>query len=235
MRASNSTGRRRARVILGMSALACMMGARDAAAAYSEFESFHLAVVSRDKHTARAFIDAYPSSPFIDDLFVMLPREVARDVCADLPGGGTAAQDACLKSDMPIGPREFAESGMGDDSISPAAGSDARRQQLASARSRPTGTTGERPASSIARILPPSAQDSPAASEDDSRTKRTARKETEAAPKARREAAPPTPRLGSDPGSDPGGASSPSSHGGDPGSDPGSGSGGGDAGRDSHN
>jgi hypothetical protein len=210
-----------------------MMGAADAGAAYSEFESFHLAVVSRDKQTARDFIDAFPSSPFIDDLFVMLPREVARDVCADLPGAGTVAQDACLKSDMPIGPRAFAESGMGDAEISPAAGGDARRQQLASARSRPAGTTGERPAGSIARILPLSAQDAPAESEDDSRTTKSARKEAEAAPKARREAAPPAPRLGSDPGSDPGSASAASSHGKDPGSDSGSGAGG-DA-RDSHN
>jgi hypothetical protein len=235
MRATKSAVRQQSRLILGISALACMMGATDAAAAaYAEFESFHLAVVSRDKDAARAFIDAFPSSPLIDDLFVMLPPEVARDVCADLPGGGTAAQDACRKSDMPIGPREFAESGMGDDAISPAAGADARRQQLASARSRPAGTTGERPAGSIARILPPSSQDSPAASDDDNRTTQTARKEAVEAPKARREAAPPAPRLGSDPGSDPGSASSPSSQGGDPGSDPGSGSGG-DAGRDSHN
>jgi hypothetical protein len=234
MSAPKSAVRQQSRLILGISSLLCMMGATEATAAYSEIESFHLAVVSRDKQTARAFIDAFPSSPLIDDLFVMLPREVTRDVCAELPGGGTPAEDACLKSSMPLGPREFAESGVGDAAISPAAGSDARRQQLASARSRPTGTTGERPAASMARILPPSAQDSPAASEDDSGTTKTARKEAVEAPKARREAAAPAPRLGSDPCSDPGAASSPSSHGGDPGSDPGSGSGG-DAGRDSHN
>lgn len=235
MRTSKRTVRpQQSRLILSLGALACLTAAADAAAAIPEFANFHSALVARDKQAALAFITAFPASPFVDDLIVMLPPEVARAVCADLPSGGARAEDACRKSDMPIGPRAFAESGMDEGAISPAAGSDARRQQLAGARSRPAGATGERPGSAMARILLPNSQDNPAASEDDNRTTRTARKEDEAAPEARRAAAPPAPRVGADPGSDPGAASSPSSHGKDPGSDPGNESGGG-ADRDSHN
>jgi hypothetical protein len=234
MRTPGSAVRRQPRLLVSISALACMAGATDAAAAYTEFESFHLAVVSRDEQAALAFIDAFPASPLIDDLIVMLPRAVAQEVCADLPGGGIPAQDACRKSDIPPGPRAFADSGAGDAAISPAAGPGGGRQELGEARPRSAGATGERSVGAMARLLLPSAPDSPAAAADGSRTIETARQEADAAPTAHRAAAPPAPRLGGDPGSDPGAASSPSSLGGDPGSDPGSGTGGGGA-RDSHN
>jgi hypothetical protein len=233
MRAPKSAVRRQSPLLLGVTALACAMGATDAAAAYTEFESFHLAVVSRDERAALAFIDAFPASPLIDDLIVMLPRAVAQEVCADLPGGGTPAQDACRKSDIAPGPHAFADSGAGDAAIAPAAGPGGGRQEPAEARPRPAGATGERPAGAMARLLLPGAADSPAAAAGGSRTTQTARQEADPAPRAHRAAAPPAPRLGGDPGSDPGGASSPSSLGGDPGSDAGSGAGGGA--RDSHN
>jgi hypothetical protein len=221
-------------MIVSVSALAGMMGVPDARAAYSEFESFHLAVVSRDKQTALAFIEAFPRSPLIDDLIVMLPRAVAQEVCAGLPGGGARVEDACRRSTMPSGPRDVADSGTGDAAMAPAAGPDAGKRELAGAGSRPTGAAGEQPAGSTARVLLPSAPDSPAAAEDDSRKTQTARTDAETAPKARGAAAPPGPRPGSDPGSDPGSVSPPSRWGSDPGSDSGSESGRGAA-RDSHN
>jgi hypothetical protein len=234
------------------------MGAADTAAAIPEFTRFHAALVSQDKQAALAFIAAFPSSPLVEDLIEMLPRPVAQDVCGDLPSGAGRAQDACRKSNMRVDTRDLwgepivtddsdvapaapqasaedtTESGIGDTDIAPAAGPAAPTKALASARARPEGTTGERQAGAIVTILPPSLEQSAAAEEDDKPATSSARKEAEAAPKARRDPAPPAPRLGADPGSDPGAASSPSSHGGDPGSDPGSGAGG-EGGRDSHN
>jgi hypothetical protein len=259
MRTSKRAALGQSRLILSVSTLACVMGATDAAAATSEFESFHAAIVSEDKQAALAFIDAFPASPLVDDLIEMLPPEVAQAVCADVPSGVARAQDACRKSAMRLGARDLwgewiltddsdlapaspqpsaedtSESGAGDTAISPAAGpaAPAPTPTLASARSRPTGTTGERSAKAMTIILPPSLEEA-VASEDDKPTTTAARKEAEPAPKPKRDRAPAALRPGGDPGSDLGTPSPPSSRGADPGSDPGSDSDG-DAGRDSHN
>jgi len=231
MGASQGSGGRRLRLLLSSMALACLLGAPDARAAYTEFENFHLAVVSRDEQVALGFIAAFPASRFVDDLMVMLPPQLARQLCADLPDGATRAQTACRRADLPVGPRAFAEGGMGDDAISPAAGPEMRGQQLASARARPAGATGERTAAAMARILPPGAPT--VASADDDGPTATAGRAAEPAPKARQAPAPSVTGLGGDPGSDGGGTSAPTSHGKDPGSD--SGGDAGSGGRDSRN
>ena len=225
-----AVGCRPSRLLLSIGVAACAMGGADAAAAIPEFGRFHAALVAQDKEAALAFIAAFPASPLIEDLIEMLPRPLAQGVCADLPNGAARAQDVCRRSSLRVGSRDP----WGDADIAPAAGPAERTKALANARARPTGTTGERPAGVLARILPPGLEQNAAADEDDKPATTAARKETDATPKARRDPAPPAPRLGGDPGSDPGSASSPSSHGGDPGSDPGNGAGG-DAGRDSHN
>jgi hypothetical protein len=227
--------RQQCRLLLGIGALACAMGAGEAAAAYSEIESLHLAIVSRDKQAALAFIRTFPASPLVDDLIEMLPPEVAQQVCADLPSGAGRAQDACRSADRRLATRDpGGESGGGESAIASAAGPAARAQALAGARARPTGTTGERSAASMAMVLPPGLEDGAPAPEDDAVATTAVRKEAKEVPKPHRDKAAPAPRLGGDPGSDPGAASSPSSYGADPGSDPGSASNG-DAGRDSHN
>ena len=254
-----AVGCRPPRLLLSIGALAGVVGAADATAAIPEFGRFHAALVAQDKQAALAFIAAFPSSPLVEDLIEMLPRPVAQDVCADLPSGAARAQEACRKADLRVGARDLwgepivtddsdvapaapqasaedtTESGLGDADIAPAAGPAAPMKAVANARARPAGTTGERRSGAIVTILPPGLEQNAAADEEDDKPATTsAHKEADATPKARRDPAPPAPRLGGDPGSDPGAASSPSSHGGDPGSDPGNGAGG-DAGRDSHN
>ena len=152
-------------------------------------------------------------------------RDLWGDKTQSIPTGGSDVEPESLPS-----AHDVAESQIGDAAISPAAGPAAPTPELASARSHPTGTTGEHNT-----VLLPSFEDGPTASEDDKPTTTTARKEPKAATKPHHDPAPPAPSLGSDPGSDPGSASSPSSLGGDPGSDPGSSGSGGNAGRDSHN
>jgi hypothetical protein len=239
-------------LILGFGAVA--LGAREAPAATAEFDSFHAALVAQDKQAALAFIGAYPASRLVDDLIEMLPRAVAQAVCGDLPSDSGTAQDACRKTHLRVVVRDLwgepiltndsdlaaaapppsgedtSDSGVGDSTIAPAAGSAA--PALASARARPDGTTGERGASTAALILPPPRlEDSAPAPEDDG----------PAANRPTREKKPTPDRgpisvsgVGGDPGSDAGGDSSPTSHGKDPGSDSGSDAGG-DGGHESHN
>jgi len=248
MRTSRRTVRlRQSRLMLGIGALGCLMGAAEAGAAISpEFESLHAAIVAQDKDAALAFISRFPSSPLADDLIAMLPPAVAQGVCADLPSGAARAEAACRKSDMRVGIHDpgggnpiladkDGDAGAGALGLSPAAGAARPARGLATARSRPAGATGERALSETAMVLPPSLEDGPAAPEDDKPAAKAARKEPPAAPKRHREPAPPapTPGLGSDPGSDPGAATMPSSFGSDPGSDP-KGQSKGDDGRDSH-
>lgn len=231
-----AVGCRPSRLLSSIGALAYVVGVADAAAAVPEFGRFHAALVAQDMEVARAFIAAFPSSPLVEDLIEMLPRPLAQGVCADLPSGAARAQEACHKSNLRVGMRDPWGDPIvtGEADIAPAAGPADRTKALANARARPAGTTGERPAGVLARILPPGLEQNAAADEDDKPATPAARKEADATPKARRDPAPPAPRLGGDPGSDPGSASSPLSHGGDPGSDPGGGAGG-EAGRDSHN
>jgi hypothetical protein len=253
-----AVGWRLSRLLLSIGVLACAISAADAATETPEFGRFRAALVARDEQVALAFIAAFPSSPLVEDLIEMLPRLVAQGVCADLPSGAARAQDACRKSNIPVGAHDLwgdpivtddsdvapterqaseegsSESGIGDADIAPMAGPAAPTKARANARARPAGTTGEREIGAVVAIPPILEQNAAVDEEDDKPTTTSTRKEAAATPKARRDRALPAPRLGGDPGSDPGAASSPSSHGGDPGSDPGSGAGG-EAGRDSHN
>jgi len=246
MRASERIFRRQLLLSIGM--LACMTGAAGAATPSAEFVSFHAAIVSQDKPTALAFIRGFPSSLLVDHLIKLLPREVAQQVCDDLPSGAARARDACRKANMrvvvrdlwgepidadqgdvapeaPRGPaRDVSEPAAGDTDTSAAAPA----QELASARSSPAGTTGERTVDPAIVIVPPSTADSPATEEDDPAAP------AGEGPKAKTAATEPDPGpAGKAPGALASG-SSPSSSGAGPGSNSGSGSGG-NAGRDSHN
>jgi len=225
---------------VGLGLLAAALGGR-AAAVPPEFPSFHRAVVEQDAQTARAFIAAFPDSPLIADLIVMLPPATAQEVCTGLPADGAAAvAAACRRAALLV-----ATGGMDGDRLDP----DRRDQQGADRRSASNGGDGaggarsgagargelvaDAGASPTARALtlvavaaPPgaaaAAKDRPAAQADPPTA--------EPAGTPQRDAAPAAPRIGSDPGSDPGAAAKPSTHD----SDAGSGGGGGNAGKDSH-
>lgn len=212
MRTSQGTvWRRKARRVLGIAALGCLMGAAEAGAAISpEFESLHAAIVAQDEDAALTFINSFPSSPLVDDLIAMLPPAVAQRVCADLPDGAARAQAACRKADMRAGAGDRRGgpllAGKDRDAAAGARGlSPAAARGFAAARSRSVGATGERTLGATAMVLPPGLEDSPAAPEDDAPVAKAVRKEPQPAPKRPRAAPPAAPAP--DPESDPKGES----------------------------
>jgi SPOR domain len=63
--------------------------------AQSEIDAYDRAVSSQTKEAALAFLNEFGSSHLVGDLIDSLRPEVARQVCADLPGGVSGARRAC--------------------------------------------------------------------------------------------------------------------------------------------
>ena len=151
------------RLLLSIGVLACMTGVGVAAAPSAEFDSFHAAIVAQDKRTALAFIRGFPSSLLVDHLIKLLPREVAQEVCAELPSKATRAQIACRNANMGGVARDLwgqpvtaAETGIPQDAPQPpsrvaafASVPDADTapapQEVVGSQALPAGSTGERP------------------------------------------------------------------------------------------
>jgi len=70
-------------------------GSESSLAQVSEVDSYERAVISQTKENALAFIEDFRSSHLTGDLIESLRPEVAREVCADLPGGVPRARRAC--------------------------------------------------------------------------------------------------------------------------------------------
>jgi hypothetical protein len=228
---------------LGLGLLAAAGGRCEAAALPPEFPSFHLAVVEQDARSARAFIAAFPDSPLIADLIVMLPPATAQEVCAGLPADGApAVAAACHRAALLV-----ATGGMDGDRLDPdrrdglgvdrrsagnggdgaggaRLGAGARGEVVAAAAANTTARALTLVASTAGPGSAAPAKDRSAAPADPAAT--------DPAGEAQSDRAPAGPRPGRDPGSDPGVAAAPSSHDSDAGSD-GGGSGGSGA-KDSH-
>ena len=84
----------RAKAITGGFGVALLL-APAAIAQVSEVDSYERAVISQTKEDALAFIEDFRSSHLTGDLIKSLRPEVAREVCADLPGGVSRARRAC--------------------------------------------------------------------------------------------------------------------------------------------
>lgn len=227
---------------LGLGLLAAAGGGRAAAALPPEFPSFHLAVVEQDARTARAFIAAFPDSPLIADLIVMLPPATAQEVCAGLSADGApAVAAACQRAALLVatggmdGNRLDPDRGLGIDRRSASNGGDgaaggrfgagARGEVVAAAAANTT-------ARALTLVVALTAAPGSAAPAKDSSAARADPAAADSAGKAQSDPASVGPRLGGDPGSDPGVAAAPSRHDSDAGGD-GDGSGGNGA-KDSH-
>jgi len=68
----------------------------DAFADISELDGFDEAISTGSKEAVLDFVEAFPSSHLVADLFELLPPDVAAGICADLPDGvSSRASRAC--------------------------------------------------------------------------------------------------------------------------------------------
>jgi len=89
----------------------------NAVAELSEIDGFDQALASGTADAARKFVEAFPSSHLVNDLFELLPPDIAAEACAGLPDGvSRAARRACEKLEASL-------------ALAPAAGSPAARPQ----------------------------------------------------------------------------------------------------------
>ena len=119
-----------ARSALAVSVSLCVFAvSASALAETSEIDSFQIAVTSQTKQDTLAFIEAFPSSHLIGDLFDLLQPGIAQQVCTELAGSAPArAQSACttLRQAYAVAP------------IEPAAGPTPVDAQLTDAYAPPT-------------------------------------------------------------------------------------------------
>src|SRR5262245_18580081 len=93
---SAELSRETAKALLRLGAVAMLFAASNSSLAQvSEVDSYERAVISQTKEDALAFIENFRSSHLTGDLIESLRPEVAREVCADLPGDVSRAQRAC--------------------------------------------------------------------------------------------------------------------------------------------